>query len=118
MHNYLTDELCSAAHKKYDKLPKNQHGGVIYLYYTLTAMFTMSRDINQVMLNYLDYIKNQGLAKVVHNENVLQAEAEIVGMCKRLDVAGALHEDVIIDIFTGFSITSVTEFRKMFDTML
>jgi len=70
------------------------------------------------MLNYLDYFKNQGLAKVVRNENVLQAEAEIVGVCKRLDATGALHEDVIIDILTGLSITSVSEFRKMFDTML
>jgi len=56
----------------------------------------MSRDIKQAMINYLDYFKNQGLAKVVRNENVLQAEAEIVGVCKRLDAAGALHEDVII----------------------
>ena len=69
---------------------------VIYLYYTLTAMFTMSRDIKQAMINYLDYFKNQGLAKVVRNENVLQAEAEIVGVRKRLDATGALHEDVII----------------------
>jgi len=118
VHNSSTDELRSAAHKKYDKLPKNQRGGVIYLYYTLTSMFTMSRDIKQAMLNYLDYFKNQGLAKVVRNENVLQAEAEIVGVCKRLDAAGALHEDVIIDILTGLSITSVSDFRKMFDTML
>ena len=98
VHNSSTDELRSAAHKKYDKLPKNQRGGVIYLYYTLTSMFTMSRDIKQAMLNYLDYFKNQGLAKVVRNENVLQAKAEIVGVCKRLDAAGALHEDVIIDM--------------------
>ena len=63
-------------------------------------MFTMSRDIKQAMLNYLDYFKNQGLAKVVRNENVLQAEAEIVGVCKRLDAGGALHEDVIINILT------------------
>ena len=31
---------------------------------------------------------------------------------------GALREDVIIVILTGLSITSVSEFRKMFNTML
>ena len=90
----------------------NQRGGVIYTYYTLSAMFTISRDIKQAMFNYLDYFKNQGLAKVVRNKNVLQVEAKVVGVCKRLNAAGALHEDIIIDVLTGLPISSVSEFRK------
>ena len=70
------------------------------------------------MLNYLDLFRTQGLAKVVRNENVLQAEAEVVGVCKRLNAAGALHEDVIVNVLTSLSISPVSEFRKMFDTML
>ena len=118
VYNSLTDKLRSATEKKYSKLLKNQRGGVIYTYYTLASMFTMSRDIKQAMLNYLDFSRTQDLAKVVRNENVLQAEAEVVGVCKRLNAAGALHEDVIIDILTGLSISSVCKFCKMFDTML
>jgi len=71
------------------------------------------------MLNYLDYFRSQGLAKVVWKENVLQAEAEVVGVYKRPKyAAGALHEGIIIDVLTGHSILSVSEFGEMFDTML
>ena len=80
VYNSSTDELRPATEKKSGKLPMNQRGGVIYTYYTLSAMFTMSRDIKQAMFNYLDYFKNQGLAKVVRNKNVLQAKAEVVGV--------------------------------------
>ena len=74
MHSSSTDELRTAAHKKYNKLDLSVRGGVIYLFFTLTAMFKVSQDIKQAMLNYLDYFKNQGLARVVRDENILQAE--------------------------------------------
>ena len=118
VENSSTDELRTATLKKYEKLATNQRGGVIYLYYTLCTMFTMSREVKQAMLNYLDYFKNKGLAKVVRDENVLQAEAEVVGVCKRLHAAGSLHPDTIIDVLQGLSICSVHDFHKMFDTML
>ena len=89
VYNSSTDKLRSATEKKYSKLPRNQRGGVIYTYYALSSMLTMSRDIKQAMLDYLDLFRTQGLAKVVRNENVLQAEAEVEGVCKRLNAAGA-----------------------------
>ena len=58
------------------------------------------------------------MAKVVYNENVLQAEVDIVDVCKRLDTTGALYENVIINILTDLFITSISKFWKMFDTML
>jgi hypothetical protein len=42
VYNSSTDSLRSVIAKKYDKLPANQRGGVMYLYYTLCEMFQMS----------------------------------------------------------------------------
>ena len=75
MENSSTDELKLAHHKKYDRWPKNQRGGVLYLWYTLTAIVTMSRDVKQAMTYYLEYFKIQGLAKVARNNNILQAKS-------------------------------------------
>ena len=42
-----TDSLRTAVEKKYDRLPDNQRGGVMYLYLTLCEMFQMSREIKE-----------------------------------------------------------------------
>ena len=42
-------ELHKEIEKKLEKLPNNQRGGVIYLYYLLTASFKMSRDVKKAI---------------------------------------------------------------------
>ena len=81
-------------------------------------MFTMSHIIMQAMLNYLDYFRFQGLVKVTRNENVLQVEAEVVGVCKQLNTVGSLYKDIIVDILTDLSISSVRKSNKMFNSIL
>jgi len=110
VYDSSTDKLYSATEKKYSKLSKNQHIGVIYTDYTLSTMFPMSRDIKQAMLNYLDYFRSQGLTTVVWNKNVLQAEAKVVEVCKRLNATGSLHEGVISDVLIGLSISAMSKF--------
>jgi hypothetical protein len=78
----------------------------------------MSCDIKQAMFNYLEYFRNQGLAQVIWNKNVLQAHTKLVGGLIRLNAAGALHEDIIAHVLSGVPILSESKFYKMFDTML
>ena len=45
------------------------------MWYTLTAIFTMSRDVKQAMAYYLLYFNIQGQPKVVRNDNLLQTKS-------------------------------------------
>ena len=115
--NSCSPDLKKEVEKKYDKLAKNQKGGVIYLYYLLSACFKMTRESNKAIQQYLDFWKEKGLAKV-QGENVLQAELLILGCCKRLDATGALQEEYVINILEGLCICSCPEFKNMFEVML
>ena len=46
------------------------------------------------------------------------AELLLLGSCKRLWAAGALHEEYVIDVLEGLCICSVPEFKGMFEVML
>lgn len=109
-----TDALRTAVEKKYEKLLPNQRGGVTYLFYTLTEMFSMSREVKEAMIVFLDLFKRKGIARY-SGENVLVASEEVIGVCKRLDAAKGLLEEHVIDVLTGLSICSNSRFKKMFE---
>ena len=106
VYNSSTDSLRTAIAKKYEKLPLNQKGGVIYLYLTLQEMF-------QAMYKFLDIFKRQGVSRYI-GESVLVASEEILAVCKRLDAVHALQEEHVTDILTGLSICTNKRFRDMF----
>ena len=113
VYNSSTDSLRTAIAKKYEKLPLNQKGGVIYLYLTLQEMFQMSREVKEAMYKFLDIFKRQGVSRYI-GESVLVASEEILAVCKRLDAVNALQEEHITDILTGLSICTNKRFRDMF----
>jgi hypothetical protein len=113
VYNSSTDSLRTAVAKKYDKLPLNQKGGVVYLYLTLKEMFQMSREVKEAMFKFLDIFKRQGVSRYT-GESVLVAWEEILAVCKRLDAVHALQEEHVTDILTGLSICTNKRFRDMF----
>jgi hypothetical protein len=50
VYNSCTDSLRTAVEKKYEVLPANQRGGVVYLFYVLREMFEMSREVKEVLI--------------------------------------------------------------------
>ena len=113
VYNSSTDALKTAVLKKYEKIPANQRGGVVYLYLTLMEMFQMSREVKDAMLFFLSLFKRKGVSRYV-GENVLLASEEILGVCKRLDAGKGLLEEHVIDVLTGLSICGNPRFREMF----
>lgn len=114
VYNSSTDSLRTAVAKKYDRLPLNQKGGVVYLYLTLNEMFQMSREVKEAMYKFLDIFKRQGISRYT-GESVLVASEEILAVCKRLDAVHALQEEHVTDILTGLSICTNKRFRDMFN---
>jgi len=115
--NSCSPELNKEIEKKLDKLPNNQRGGVIYLFYLLTSSFKMSREVKKAIQSYLSFWRDKGLSKV-QGENVAQAELLIVGCCKRLDAVGSLGSEYVIDVLEGLCVCSCPEFKSMFEVML
>ena len=115
--NSSSGALRALIDKKYDKLPPNQQGGVIYLYYATEAMFTMSRDVKAACLGYFAYIRKKGLA-AIPNENVAVLEIEYLGVARRLNAAGSLQDEVVEDLLEGLCICSNAKFRNLFDALL
>ena len=62
--NSCSPELNKEIEKKLDKLPNNQRGGVIYLFYLLTSSFKMSREVKKAIQSYLSFWRDKGLSKV------------------------------------------------------
>ena len=115
--NSCSAELNKEIEKKFDKLHKNQKGGITYLFYLLTSTFKMTREVKKAIQHYLGFWCNKGLSKI-QGENVAQAELLLLGCCKRLDAAGALGDEYVLDILEGLCICSCSEFKNMFETML
>lgn len=113
VYNSSTDSLRSVVAKKYDKLPSNQRGGVMYLYYTLCEMFQMSREVKDAMLAFLGIFKRKGVARYT-GENIIVVEEEVIGICKRLASVGALLEEHVIDILQGMTICGNARFKDTF----
>ena len=113
VYNSSTDSLKEAVGPKYEKLPRNQRGGVIYTYLTLCEMFVMSREVKQAMLNFLDSFKKSGLTKYA-GENVLLAASEVLGVCKRLDAVKSLQDEHVHDVLTGLAICNNSRFKGVF----
>jgi hypothetical protein len=83
VYNSSTDSLCTAVDKKYSKLNINQRGGVMYLYYSLTEMFVMSREVTEAMKYFIDLFKKKGVARYT-GENVLKISEELLGVASGL----------------------------------
>lgn len=114
VYNSSSDSLRDAVKKKYDRIERNCRGGILYLFLTLEEMFTMSREVREAMLLFLDLFRRKGIARY-SGENVMIVRNELVGICKRLHVAKALTEEHVFDILTGLAIVTNTRFRKMFE---
>eukprot|EP00956_Cyclotella_meneghiniana_P026982 scaffold59653_cov23-Cyclotella_meneghiniana.AAC.1 len=76
IYNSCTDSLRTAIEKKFDKVPLEQQGGITYLWYCLDEMFTMSREVQQAMLDYIALFKRRGVARYT-GENVMVVEEEL-----------------------------------------
>lgn len=113
VYNSSTDSLRTAVTKKYDKLPLNQRGGVMWTYYTLCEMFAMSREVKDAMLVFLDLFKRKGVARYT-GENLIIIQEEVVGVCKRLDSVHALTDDHVLDVLTGLTIAGNQRFKDTF----
>jgi hypothetical protein len=116
VYNSSTDSLRSSVAKKYDRLLPNQQGGVSYLFFTLNEMFQMSREVVDAMKKFLEIFKRNGVSRYT-GENVLTVEAEISGVCKRLDAVGALTFDHVLEVLTGLAICTNKRFRDTFDLL-
>ena len=49
--NSCEPELQKEVDKKYNKLKKSEKGGVIYLFYMLSSLFTMTRETKKAILD-------------------------------------------------------------------
>lgn len=117
LYNSSTDELRRLIKKKFEELAPNTQGGFIYLYYLLNSLFSTSRETKEAMLEQIQYFRKTGLSKVV-GENVELTSLNLSSLCKKLNAIGALHEDAIDDILTGFTICSYKPFGELFNTLL
>ena len=115
--NSCTPELQKEVDKKYNKLKKSEKGGVIYLFYMLSSLFTMTRETKKAILDWLAFWKSKGLAKV-QGKNMAHAELLLLGSCKRLAAVGVLHEEYVFGILEGLCIFSCPDFKDMFQVML
>lgn len=106
IYNSSTDSLRTAIDKRYIKIPLEQRGGVTYLWYCLDEMFTMSREVRQAMLDFIDLFKRRGVSRYT-GENILVVEEELMCVTKRLAADGSLTEDHVIDVLCGLSISSI-----------
>ena len=113
VYNSCTDSLRTAVEKKYEVLPANQRGGVIYLFYVLREMFEMSREVKEAMQKFLDIFKRNGVSRY-SGENVLVVADEITGICKRLDAVKALTDENVLDVLSGLCICTNKRFRDTF----
>ena len=113
VYNSSTHALRTEVNKKYDRVKKNQRGGVCYLYLTLCEMFQMSREVKDAMYSFLRLFRSKGIARYT-GENVLKASAEVLGICKRLEAANSLLEDHVHDVLCGLSICTNARFRDTF----
>jgi hypothetical protein len=113
VYNSPTDTLRTAVTKKYNKLPPNQQGGITYLYFTLTEMFHMSREVEDAMFTFLDLFKRKGVARYT-GKNVRQISEEVLGVCKRLHAINALRTENVMDVLQGLSICGNERFRGLF----
>jgi hypothetical protein len=113
VYNSSTDSLKTAVMKKYNKVPPDQRGGIMYLYLTLCEMFQMSREVKEAMLTFLGIFKRKGVAQYT-GENIIVVQEEIVGVCKRLASVGALLEEHVIDILQGLTIGGNVRFKDTF----
>ena len=113
VYNSSTDSLRTAVDKRYSKLDINQRGGVMYLYYSLTEMFVMSREVTEAMKYFIDLFKKKGVARYT-GENVLQISEELLGVAKRLDSVALLTYEHVHDILSGLCICTNARFRDTF----
>jgi hypothetical protein len=93
VYNSSTDSLKTAVAKKYEKLPSNQKGGVIYLYLSLCEMFQMSREVEEAMYKFLDIFKRNGVARYTGENSCFGGGAWSVQAfgCSWSFVGGACH---------------------------
>ena len=82
VYNSSTNSLQTVVTKKYDKLPLNQKGGVIYLFLTLCEIIQMSCEVKEAMFKFLDIFKQNGVSRYMV-KNVLVVSKEILGVCKQ-----------------------------------
>lgn len=61
-----------AVEKKYNKLPVNQRGGVLYLNLTLCEIFQMSPEVKEAMLTFINLFKCKGVVQYT-GENIIQS---------------------------------------------
>ena len=102
---------------KYEDIEERARGGVTYTYLILCEMFKMSREVKASMIAFIEFFKRRDIANYP-GENVLVASNELLGVCKSLDVAGALTDEHVIDVLTGLSIVNNLRFKKMFEQLL
>jgi hypothetical protein len=112
-YNSSTHALRTEVNKKYTRIPKNQRGGVCYLYLSLCEMFQMSREVKDAMYTFLRLFRSKGIARYT-GKNVLKASSEVLGICKRLEAANALLDDHLYDVLCGLSICTNARFRDTF----
>eukprot|EP00956_Cyclotella_meneghiniana_P005534 scaffold7111_cov22-Cyclotella_meneghiniana.AAC.1 len=113
VYNSSTHALRTEVNKKYNRIRKNQRGGVCYLYLTLCEMFHMSREVKDAMYTFLRLFRTKGIGRYT-GENVLKASSEVLGICKRLEAANALLDDHVYDVLCGLSICTSARFRDTF----
>eukprot|EP00956_Cyclotella_meneghiniana_P032410 scaffold89146_cov64-Cyclotella_meneghiniana.AAC.1 len=116
VYNSSTDSLRTAVDKKYSKLDIDQRGGVTYLYYSLTEMFVMSREVTEAMKYFIELFKKKGVARYT-GENVLQISEELLGVAKRLDSVALLTYEHVHDILSGLCICTNARFRDTFNLL-
>lgn len=112
-----TTELRELVMSEYSALDVCFRGGVTFAWILCKKLFGLNRDTTAALIDFLKLFRNKGLRRY-RGENVVLAKKELLVVCNRLAEAKELPLETPIDIITGLTLCSVTDFKNLFEHML
>ena len=116
LENSSTVGLRDKVDRKMELLPHNQRGGIIYLWYLLTTMFTMTRDVKSGCVKFLEEWGKTG-ATIYEGENFYLCELEVITICSRLAACNNLDEEQVVQVFLGCTKTSHPQLKALMNQL-
>jgi len=117
LYESCTTEMRELVMSEYSALDICFRGGVTFAWILCKKLFGLNRDTTAALIDFLKHFRSKGLRRY-RGENVVHAKKELLAACNRLAEAKELPLETPIDIITGLTLCSVTDFKNLFEHML
>jgi hypothetical protein len=117
LHNSCTSDLRELINVHYTPLGAEFKGGVTFAWLLFRRLFSLNRDTTAALKKFLTIFSNTGLRKFP-GESVALANKQIMAVVRRLHEADDLPSETVVEVLTGYTLCSVSEFATLFGHML